>query len=97
MQHPLNTSIKILHIDSNHPLLWEQLQAAGFDNHEDFTSSKEEIEAKIQHYRGIVIRSRFKIDQQFLDKAVNLPLVKTSSSSLLQRGTEMPLGNTLWP
>ena len=39
--------IKILHIDSNHPLLWEQLEQAGFQNDADFTSSKEEIEAKI--------------------------------------------------
>jgi D-3-phosphoglycerate dehydrogenase len=26
----------------------------GFTNHEDFTSSKEQIEAKIQDYQGIV-------------------------------------------
>jgi D-3-phosphoglycerate dehydrogenase len=37
----------------------------GFTNHEDFTSSKEQIEAKIQDYQGIVIRSRFKIDKEF--------------------------------
>ena len=37
--------IKILHIDSNNPLLWDQLQNAGFINHSDFKSSKEEIEA----------------------------------------------------
>ena len=36
-------TIKILHIDSNHPLLWQQLQVVGFDNQEDFISSKEEI------------------------------------------------------
>ncbi|RTY94021.1 hydroxyacid dehydrogenase, partial [Flavobacterium bomense] len=63
--------IKILHIDSNHLILWEQLQQAGFSNHEDFTSSKAEIEAKIHDYQGIVIRSRFKIDKAFLDKATN--------------------------
>ena len=42
----MNTALKILHIDSNHPLLMEQLQELGFINHEDFNSSKEEIEAK---------------------------------------------------
>ncbi|MFM7895936.1 MAG: hydroxyacid dehydrogenase, partial [Flavobacterium sp.] len=51
---------KILHIDSNHPLLWEQLEQAGFHNEADFTSSKQEVEAKIENYHGIVIRSRFK-------------------------------------
>ena len=74
--------IKILHIDSNHPLLLEQLQKAGFINHEDFTSSKQEIEAKIQDYQGIVIRSRFKIDKQFLDKAVNLQFIARVGAGL---------------
>jgi D-3-phosphoglycerate dehydrogenase len=74
--------IKILHIDSNHPLLWEQLQQAGFINHADFESSKQEIEAKIQDYQGIVIRSRFKIDKQFLDKATNLQFIARVGAGL---------------
>jgi len=78
----LNTTIKILHIDSNHPLLMEQLQQAGFTNHEDFTSSKEEIEAKIHDYQGIVIRSRFKIDKTFLDKATNLQFIARVGAGL---------------
>jgi D-3-phosphoglycerate dehydrogenase len=74
--------IKILHIDSNHPLLWNQLQNAGFINHSDFTSSKEEIESKIQDYQGIVIRSRFKIDKVFLDKATNLQFIARVGAGL---------------
>lgn len=74
--------IKILHIDSNHPLLWNQLQEAGFVNQEDFTSSKEEIEAKIKDYQGIVIRSRFKIDKTFLDKAINLQFIARVGAGL---------------
>ena len=76
------SNIKILHIDSNHPLLWEQLQELGFTNHQDFTSSKEEIEGKIQDYQGIVIRSRFKIDQTFLDKATNLKFIARVGAGL---------------
>jgi D-3-phosphoglycerate dehydrogenase len=75
-------NIKILHIDSNHPLLMEQLQDAGFINHEDFTSSKEEVEAKIHDYHGIVIRSRFKIDKTFLDKATNLQFIARVGAGL---------------
>ena len=75
-------TIKILHIDSNHPLLWNQLQQAGFTNEEDFTSTKEEVEAKIQNYNGIVIRSRFKIDKQFLDKATNLQFIARVGAGL---------------
>ena len=39
--------IKILHLDSNHPLMMLQLQQAGFVNHEDYTSTKEEVEVII--------------------------------------------------
>ncbi len=75
-------TIKILHIDSNHPLLWEQLEHAGFQNEEDFTSTKEEIEAKIHNYNGIVIRSRFKIDKPFLDKATHLQFIARVGAGL---------------
>ncbi|MES2812206.1 MAG: 2-hydroxyacid dehydrogenase [Bacteroidota bacterium] len=74
--------VKILHLDSNHPLLWEQLQQAGFQNFEDFTSSKEEVEEKISNYHGIVIRSRFKIDKTFLDKATNLQFIARVGAGL---------------
>jgi D-3-phosphoglycerate dehydrogenase len=76
------TSIKILHLDSNHPLLWDQLQEEGFINHEDFTSSKEEIEEIIHNYQGIIIRSRFKIDKVFLDKATNLHFIARVGAGL---------------
>ena len=75
-------NIKILHIDSNHPLLWSQLQEAGFTNEEDFTSTKEQIEAKIHNYHGIVIRSRFKIDKNFIDKATNLQFIARVGAGL---------------
>ena len=78
----MKTPIKILHIDSNHPLLWTQLQAAGFENHEDFVSSKAEIEEKIHDYQGIVIRSRFKIDKTFLDKATHLQFIARVGAGL---------------
>ena len=67
--------MKVLHLDTNHPLLLEKLAELGFENHEDYTSSKKEIEEKIQEYDGIIIRSRFPIDQHFLDKARNLKFV----------------------
>jgi D-3-phosphoglycerate dehydrogenase len=75
-------NINILHIDSNHPLLWNQLEEAGFTNEEDFTSNKDQVEAKIQNYHGIVIRSRFKIDKTFLDKATNLQFIARVGAGL---------------
>jgi len=67
--------MKILHLDTNHDLLIEQLAQAGFVNHEDYTASKTEIESKISDYDGIVLRSRFSIDKQFLDAATNLKFI----------------------
>ena len=67
--------MKILHLDTNHPLLINQLNDLGFKNDEDYTSSKEAIEAKIHEYDGFIIRSRFSIDKSFLDKATNLKFI----------------------
>lgn len=67
--------MKILHLDTNHELLINQLNDLGFINHEDYTSSKSEVESKIAHYDGIVLRSRFTIDKQFLDAASHLKFI----------------------
>ncbi|WP_439128584.1 2-hydroxyacid dehydrogenase [Polaribacter sp.] len=67
--------MKILHLDTNHPLLINQLNDLGFINDEDYTSSKQEIEAKIHNYDGFIIRSRFSIDVHFLDKATKLKFI----------------------
>ena len=75
-------TLKILHLDSNHPLLWKQLQEAGFDNVQDYTSTKEDVESKIENYHGIIIRSRFKIDKTFLDKATNLQFIARVGAGL---------------
>ncbi len=67
--------MKILHLDKNHPLLIEQLNALGHTNDEDDTSSKEAIEKIIHQYDGFIIRSRFKIDASFLESAKNLKFI----------------------
>jgi D-3-phosphoglycerate dehydrogenase len=76
------STIKILHLDTNHPLLWEQLEKAGFINEADYISTKEEVESKIENYHGIVIRSRFKIDKTFIDKAKNLQFIARVGAGL---------------
>lgn len=67
--------MKVLHIDTNHPLLLEQLASLGFENKEEYTADKEQVETMIHEYDGIIIRSRFKIDKEFLDKATNLKFI----------------------
>ena len=67
--------MRVLHLDINHPLIIEQFNALGFINDEDYTSTKTEVEAKIHEYDGIVIRSRFTLDAEFLDKATSLKFI----------------------
>ena len=67
--------MKVLHIDINHQLIIEQFAELGFTNDEDYASSKDQIETKIADYDGLIIRSRFTIDKQFLDKAKNLKFI----------------------
>ncbi len=74
--------MKILHLDYNHPLLINQLNDAGFINDEDFTSSKSEVEKFISIYDGIVIRSRFKCNQEFIDAASNLKFIARVGAGL---------------
>ncbi|WP_299116038.1 2-hydroxyacid dehydrogenase [uncultured Winogradskyella sp.] len=67
--------MKILHIDNNHSILINQLNDLRFTNHEDYTSSKADIETKISDYDGVIIRSRFTIDKHFIDAAKNLKFI----------------------
>lgn len=67
--------MKILHLDTNHPLLIKQLNELGFQNHQEYTASKKDIETIISNYDGIIIRSRFTIDKTFLDAAKNLKFI----------------------
>lgn len=74
--------MKILHLDTNHPLLLNQLNNLGFINEEDYTSSKQKIEDTIHLYDGIVLRSRFSIDANFLEKATNLKFIARVGAGL---------------
>lgn len=67
--------MKILLLDKNHPLITEQLTAKGFFLDEDFTSSYDEVLAKIEGYDGIIIRSRIPVDQKFIEHAKNLKFI----------------------
>ena len=80
--------MKILHLDNNHSLLIEMLRKAGFQNEENYKSSKSEIEELISGYDGIVIRSRFDIDRQFLDAAENLKFIARVGAGLESIDTE---------
>lgn len=74
--------MKILHLDTNHPLMINQLNDLGFANDEDYSSSKDQIESKIQNYDGIILRSRFNLDKSFLEKATKLKFIARVGAGL---------------
>lgn len=67
--------MKVLHLDSNHVILAQKLEQAGFENHFDYTSSKEDIMKVIGNYDGMIVRSRFPIDKAFLQAATSLKFI----------------------
>ncbi len=74
--------MKVLLLDTNHKRIIDGLQSLGLICDEDYTSSKEKIEENIHIYDGIVIRSRFKIDKIFIDKAINLKFIARVGAGL---------------
>lgn len=72
----------ILHADSNHPTLIQQLAAAGHENIEAYDQSPEQILENQHLYDGIVIRSRFRIDRDFLKAAPNLKFIARVGAGL---------------
>lgn len=65
----MDPSPKVLFLDQAHPFLEKKLTELGFECHTDLVSPKQEVEKRIADYQGIVLRSRFSIDQGFLQKA----------------------------
>lgn len=74
--------MRILHLDENHPLLIERLSEAGFHNITAYTDTKEEIVKMLPLIEGIVIRSRFPIDQSFLSHCAILKFVARVGAGL---------------
>jgi D-3-phosphoglycerate dehydrogenase len=67
--------MKVLHLDENHPTLIKGLQALGFKNDAAYTDSLAEILAKIDQYEGLIIRSKYPIDEDFLARAKKLKFI----------------------
>jgi D-3-phosphoglycerate dehydrogenase len=72
----------ILHIDENHPLLIKGLERLGYENHIAYTTPLEDVLKLLPKYSGIVIRSRFPIDKNFIDCATNLKFIARVGAGL---------------
>ena len=67
--------MKVLHLEENHPTLIEGLQALGFQNDAAYNDSLKEIRAKIDQYDGLIIRSKYPIDEDLLARAKKLKFI----------------------
>ena len=74
--------MKILHLDNNHPLLLAQLNKAGYQNEEDFSSTREQLYEKISSYDGVILRSRITFDRELINAATNLKFIARVGSGL---------------
>ncbi|MDO9186202.1 MAG: 2-hydroxyacid dehydrogenase [Bacteroidia bacterium] len=74
--------MKILFLDSNHPLLHETLQKAGHTCDLNYLWTKEEILNSIHLYDGIVIRSKIKITKEIIDKALKLKFIARAGAGM---------------
>jgi D-3-phosphoglycerate dehydrogenase len=73
---------KIVFIDSVHSVLWERLENAGYHCVDASDWGLDQCAAEIVSASGIVIRSRFRIDEQFLKGAKNLEFIARSGAGL---------------
>ncbi|MEC7646248.1 MAG: NAD(P)-dependent oxidoreductase [Bacteroidota bacterium] len=74
--------MKILFIDTVHPLLKEQLEKIHYKCDTAYNKNKSEIETIIHNYDGIIIRSKCHIDEKFIKKATNLKFIARAGSGL---------------
>jgi D-3-phosphoglycerate dehydrogenase len=74
--------VRILFLDTNHPILLEKLRANGFLCDEAYALSKAEVEQKLHVYHAVVIRSRFRIDQGFIDAGTNLRCIARAGAGM---------------
>ncbi len=74
--------MKILFIDTVHPFLKQKLEKQNYICDTAYDKSKAEIQEIINNYQGIIIRSRFKIDKEFIDCSSNLQFIARAGSGL---------------
>ena len=73
---------RILHIDENHPLLLTALEGLGFINELAYTTPLKTLLPTLHQYTGLVVRSRFPIDQKVLEAASSLKFIARLGAGL---------------
>jgi len=74
--------MEILFIDTVHPVLMDRLQKSGFVCIDGTKKNSAEIYVSLKSAFGIVIRSRFTLNEEFLNHAPNLKFIARSGAGL---------------
>ena len=74
--------MKILHLDKNHNFLINELKRKGYINVEAYKTTLDEVKSVIAQFDGIVIRSRFKVDSDFLKYGKKIKFIARVGSGL---------------
>lgn len=74
--------MRILFIDSNHPLLHETLRKKGHICDLNYHWNKDEIISNIHLYDGIVIRSKLKLTKEIIDKGLRLKFIARAGAGM---------------
>jgi D-3-phosphoglycerate dehydrogenase len=73
---------RVLFLDSVHPVLEEFLTEKSISCEHNYTSTYKELLGEINNFDGLVIRSRFPLDKEFLSKAQHLKFIARSGAGL---------------
>ncbi|MFK7784764.1 MAG: NAD(P)-dependent oxidoreductase [Crocinitomicaceae bacterium] len=74
--------MKVVFIDTVHSILEERLKAAGFNCIDATSQSREECISIIKDAHGIVVRSRFPMDAEFLSHASQLKFIARAGAGM---------------
>jgi len=73
---------KILHVDENHSVLLKGLEALGYVNVLAYETPLETLLKELSEYEGLVIRSRFPVDESVLNAASKLRFIARVGAGL---------------
>lgn len=74
--------MKVLFIDSVHPILEQRLTEAGYECTDGTSWNVDQLKPQLKEFHGIVIRSKFKMDAHLLDFATQLRFIARSGAGM---------------